>query len=341
MKLPIDPLIQLLHQASHACLATHSTQLPGFPFASLLPLVLDAQQRPVILISALAEHTRNLLQDGRASLLMSDSNGAQVLQGARMTLLGQMTQIEADEALQARYLRYLPDAARYLALGDFRFFRLQPQRARYIGGFGQMGWVEADTWQSLPALSYSDETQLLQRLSQNLPPHVTLQGLDCFGLDLASSQQRQRLSFASVAATPEQIHSAAQRVLADWIGDIKLYQALDDVPAYITKDGSQIRELMHPQHHGNHQQSLAQATVEAGRSTALHRHWATEELYHITAGSGSMRLGQRVFAVKPGDTIQIPPGTPHNISASHDGPLTLLCCCSPAYAHDDTELLEN
>lgn len=341
MKLPIDPLIQLLHSASHVCLATQSTQLEGFPYATALPFVLDAQQRPLILISTLAEHTRNLMQDGRVSLLLNDSSGAQLLQGARMTLLGQMTQVEVEQAVQARYLRYLPDAARYLALGDFRFFRLQHHRTRYIGGFGQMGWVEADAWASLPTLSYADETHLLQQLSQNLPPHLTLQGLDCFGLDLASSQQRQRLSFASVAHTPEQVHSAAQRALADWVGDIKLHQALDDVPAYTTKDGSQIRELMHPLHHGNHNQSLAQATIEAGRSTTLHRHWATEELYHITAGRGSMRLGQRVFAVKPGDTIQIPPGTPHNISASNDAPLTLLCCCSPAYAHDDTELLES
>lgn len=341
MKLPVDPLIQLLHSASHACLATHSTQLEGFPYATALPFVVDAQQRPLILISSLAEHTRNLLQDARASLLLNDGDGAQVLQGARMTLLGEMKPIDADEEVQARYLRYLPEAARYLALGDFRWFRLQPQRARYIGGFGQMGWVEAEVWQSLPTLSYRDETQLLQRLSQNLLPHVTLQGLDCFGLDLLVSRQRQRLSFTGIAQTPEQIHSAAQRALADWQGDIKLYQALDQVPAYITKDGSQIRELMHPLQHGNHNQSLAQATLEAGRSTALHRHWATEELYHITAGNGSMRLGQHVFAVKPGDTIQIPPGTPHNISASNDGPLTLLCCCSPAYAHDDTELLES
>ena len=107
------------------------------------------------------------------------------------------------------------------------------------------------------------------------------------------------------------------------------------------KDGSQIRELMHPQHHGNRNQSLAEATVAAGQRTALHRHWATEELYHVTAGRGLMTLGKQVFAVKTGDTVQIPPGTPHCIEADTSGPLTLLCCCSPAYAHDDTELLEN
>ena len=81
MKLPIDPLIHLLHSASQLYLATHSTQLDGFPYATALPFALDAQQRPLILISQLAEHTRNLLADGRASLLLNDDLGAGVLQG--------------------------------------------------------------------------------------------------------------------------------------------------------------------------------------------------------------------------------------------------------------------
>ena len=112
------------------------------------------------------------------------------------------------------------------------------------------------------------------------------------------------------------------------------------VPPYRTKDGSEIRELMHPTVHGNQAQSLAEATVPAGARTLLHRHRLTEELYHITAGQGRMTLGDDHFPVAVGDTVCIPPGTPHCIEALGDGPLRLLCCCAPAYAHDDTELLE-
>lgn len=113
-----------------------------------------------------------------------------------------------------------------------------------------------------------------------------------------------------------------------------------DLPVYQTKDGSLIRELMHPSQHGNRAQSLAEATLPPGTRTQLHRHALTEELYHITSGSGRMRLGSEEFTVGPGDTIHIPPGTPHCLTAAPDAPLVLLCCCSPAYAHDDTELLE-
>lgn len=111
------------------------------------------------------------------------------------------------------------------------------------------------------------------------------------------------------------------------------------IPAFITKDGSVIRELMHPSTHGYHAQSLAEAIVAPGATTHLHRHHQSEELYHITAGRGHMTLGEENFDVGPGDTLCVPPGTPHCIANTGTEPLHILCCCAPAYAHDDTELL--
>ncbi|MDD2872345.1 MAG: cupin domain-containing protein [Azoarcus sp.] len=119
-----------------------------------------------------------------------------------------------------------------------------------------------------------------------------------------------------------------------------MQQAYGEVRPYITKDGSTICELMHPDVHGNKAQSLAEATIPAGTTTQLHRHALTEELYHITSGKGWMRLGDKRFIVDAGDTVCIRPGTPHCIEALGDAPLKLLCCCAPAYSHGDTELLE-
>lgn len=113
-----------------------------------------------------------------------------------------------------------------------------------------------------------------------------------------------------------------------------------DIPAYVTKDGSEIRELLHPDRHGARNQSLAEAIVPAGMRTLLHRHRLTEEIYHVTAGQGQMTLGNEQFSVEPGDSILIPPGTPHCIEAVGDASLHILCSCSPAYSHEDTELLE-
>lgn len=111
---------------------------------------------------------------------------------------------------------------------------------------------------------------------------------------------------------------------------------------YITKDGSIIRELMHPSVHfqlGVQKQSLAEACVTPGTKTALHRHFQTEELYHIVAGRGLMQLGENEFEVEVGDTVCIPPGTEHCIRTLGNEPLRILCCCNPAYSHHDTELI--
>jgi mannose-6-phosphate isomerase-like protein (cupin superfamily) len=113
----------------------------------------------------------------------------------------------------------------------------------------------------------------------------------------------------------------------------------DEIEPYTTKDGSIVRELMHPATHGNHNQSLAEAIIPEGSTTLLHRHRNSEELYHVTAGSGVMVVGEEEFAVAKGDTVCIMPDTPHRIVNTGATPLKLLCCCSPAYAHEDTELL--
>lgn len=114
-----------------------------------------------------------------------------------------------------------------------------------------------------------------------------------------------------------------------------------DITPYVTKDGSEIRELLHPDHHGVQLQSLAEAIVPPGTKTLPHRHHRTEEIYHITSGTGRMTLGDEEFEVGQGDSIRIPPGTAHCIETVGAEPLRILCCCSPAYAHDDTELLNS
>lgn len=114
----------------------------------------------------------------------------------------------------------------------------------------------------------------------------------------------------------------------------------NDIPAYITKDGSEIRELMHPAVHGNANQSLAEAIVPVGEKTQLHQHMTSEEIYHVTAGKGIMQLGEAHFTIQAGDTIAIAPGTPHAVENTGDRPLRILCCCAPPYSHEDTIILQ-
>ena len=112
-----------------------------------------------------------------------------------------------------------------------------------------------------------------------------------------------------------------------------------DQSPFETKDGSEIRELMHPAVHGNQEQSLAEARIEPGATTALHRHLRSEEIYHVTAGKGLMTLGDKRFEIGPGDSIAIAPGTTHCVHNPGEITLVILCCCSPPYTHADTQLL--
>jgi len=108
--------------------------------------------------------------------------------------------------------------------------------------------------------------------------------------------------------------------------------------AYETRDGSLIRELMHPDVHGNQAQSLAEATLGPGRTTRPHRHLRTEEIYYILRGEGLLTVDTERQTVCCGDAILIPPGAWHTITNTGAHDLVFLCCCSPAYRHSDTEL---
>lgn len=115
---------------------------------------------------------------------------------------------------------------------------------------------------------------------------------------------------------------------------------LDAVTAFKTKDGSEIRELLAYRNSCIRNQSLAEARLEPGLSTQEHFHKVVEEIYYITHGSGRMRIGEETREVRVGDAIAIPPGSRHKIWNTGKDVLRLLCCCAPAYEHDDTVITE-
>jgi mannose-6-phosphate isomerase-like protein (cupin superfamily) len=113
-----------------------------------------------------------------------------------------------------------------------------------------------------------------------------------------------------------------------------------DAKPYQTRDGSEIRELMHPALHGNRQQSLAEAIIRVEQKTHLHYHQLSEELYHVIYGTGRITLGEDQFSLRPGDTVCIPPGTVHCIENIGHEDLHILCICVPAYSHNDTVVID-
>ncbi len=115
---------------------------------------------------------------------------------------------------------------------------------------------------------------------------------------------------------------------------------INEVPSFITVDGSEIRELLAHRNSAIRNQSLAEARIPIGSATLEHFHPRCEEIYYITRGTGRMRIEGELRDVKPGDAIAIPPGLKHKIWNTSNEVLHLLCCCAPAYEHADTVITE-
>ena len=115
---------------------------------------------------------------------------------------------------------------------------------------------------------------------------------------------------------------------------------IQQAPAFTTKDGSVIRELLAHRNSAIQHQSLAEARVPPGTSTTPHYHARTEEIYYILSGTANMTIGKETHPVGPGDAIAIPPGQVHTITNTSQEMLTFLCCCAPGYEHDDTLLVD-
>jgi mannose-6-phosphate isomerase-like protein (cupin superfamily) len=115
-----------------------------------------------------------------------------------------------------------------------------------------------------------------------------------------------------------------------------IVRSLDDAVAYTTADGSTIRELVGPPNAPVLNQSLAEATLEPGQATQRHYHAESEEIYYVVEGEGEMELEGARREVGAGDAVLIPPGAWHQLRAAGGGRLRFLCCCAPAYRHEDT-----
>lgn len=200
---------QFLRSTRTGILSTFSARFPEYPFGSVAPFVLDHDGQPIILISTIAEHTKNIQKNPKVSLLVFA--GAEDLQAnARLTLLGEAGKIEKNDMhLRARYLRYLPQAAGYFDMHDFWFYRIKIHQARYIGGFGKMSWVGGEEFLAesldMPSNQLAEqEAGIIQHMNADhmdsmmaccrhfhgmTPCKAEMLGLDCDGFDIKATDK--------------------------------------------------------------------------------------------------------------------------------------------------------
>ncbi|CAM3545953.1 HugZ family protein [Parendozoicomonas haliclonae] len=134
---------EFLRTEYHGVLSTQSRVLEGYPFGSVVPYCLDGDGYPVLQISTLAQHTRNIDKNSKVSLIIAQSGMDDVQTGARLTWVGDAEQITDEETIE-RYYQFFPEARGYHKTHEFNFYRIVPVRNRYIGGFGDIHWLEND-----------------------------------------------------------------------------------------------------------------------------------------------------------------------------------------------------
>jgi len=216
---------QMLRAHRYGALCTLSKKFDGHPFGSITPYLVDHDGSLLILISTLAEHTKNILHDPRVSLITHNQSDPHIQTQGRVTVVG-TAQISADkDASGNRYLRYFPEAQTYFAMHDFSFYRIQPISIRYIGGFGNIHWINPDDYVVPPCSLSEQEDAWLEQMNTNHQDAmrrycqqvhgveaqtIEMTGVDSDGCDMRADSRVLRFEFPQSVMDAE----GAQRALA-------------------------------------------------------------------------------------------------------------------------------
>lgn len=218
----------LLRAEHTGLLSTFSQHLGGYPFGTAVSYLTDHRARPFFLISQLAEHTRNIEQDARVSLLTFEQTN-DVQAGERLTLVGKAARQETTPALKSRYLRYFPQAEEYFSL-DFSFYSIEPVALRYIGGPGLARWIAPGDITPPDNTLAEEETELIFRLNRDRAGDLlylcrshyglststaVMAGVDCDGCDILADGALLRFDFEQVAISGSEAEAALARLLED------------------------------------------------------------------------------------------------------------------------------
>ena len=219
----------LVAQISTGTLCTLAVDPDGYPYGSFVTVAFEDGD-PILLISQLAEHTKNLMRDPRASLLVAESGYGDPLANGRVTMLGPCTRVEGDaDGARAAFFAAHPNSKYYADFRDFAFWRLQVESVRYIGGYGRMSWVDEAAWRAAepdplgPSAAgiiahmnadHADAIRLYAtRLAGGPEGLWRMSGIDPEGCDLIWEGDARRIRFAAPIATPGEARSELVRLV--------------------------------------------------------------------------------------------------------------------------------
>lgn len=226
----------LAAQMSTGTLCTLAIEPAGYPYGSFVTVAFDNAD-PIFLISGLAEHTRNLERDPRASLLVAESGSADPLASGRVTILGPCTRVGEDGGrARAAFFAAHPNATYYADFGDFAFWKLHVEHVRYIGGYGRMSWISEADWRAaepdplapsaagMVAHMNADHADALLLYCKTFCrgteiTSATMTGIDRYGFEMSATTpdgpRPLRLAFGNPVSTPEEVRASLISLLKD------------------------------------------------------------------------------------------------------------------------------
>ena len=157
---------QVLASCFHAVLSTQSLELVGYPFGSVVPYVLDQTGLPLLLLSPLSQHTKNLEADSRCGLMVVAEGEGDIQQRGRLSAVGNVTPCSADADVE-RYFRAFPHTQPYLEQLGFRFYRFTPLRFHWNGGFATARWFGTDRILRANPLSPEAQRRIIAHMNQD------------------------------------------------------------------------------------------------------------------------------------------------------------------------------
>ncbi len=216
---------RLYGQGHQGVLSTISRSVGGYPFGSVVTFATDRDNAPTILISAIAEHTRNIQADHRVSLIVTEpGDDAQAL--GRLTLIGDAHAVASNEAedIAARYSARFPHTSEYWRAHDFHYYRIALRRLRFINGFGRIHWLNADELLLRNPFDAVQEERMIAHMNGDhvdaMRDYCRLHGVDAGdaaprmaaidseGFDLMLEKRLLRIPFDAPVKTAEEVRKA-------------------------------------------------------------------------------------------------------------------------------------
>jgi putative heme iron utilization protein len=208
----------LLRRAESGVLSSWSQEMAGFPFGSLAPFVLTLEAAPLLYVSRLAEHTRNVAADPRVCLTVVERAFGDPQAVGRASLLGEARPVAAAErcAAAARYFALLPQQRAYEQLGDFDFWRIEPVRVRWIGGFGEIRWIEPEGWRLATPAWAAAEASIVAHMNEDHRDALAAICRRALGAGVGGAEGPDADDVAMLACDPEGFHVRTGRGV-QWI----------------------------------------------------------------------------------------------------------------------------